>query len=154
MTCGKEPGSNGMALDDHGNLLICEHEHCHLAALPLAEKMVSVSSLTTIRARVIIVPTTWYSVLTVPCISPVCLSACFSKPTTRATPVGALHCRAPDGKVTREITELSRLNDLTFSPGSRTIYISNADSLRPVILAYEVKSNGRLWVKAARFQHE
>ena len=149
MPCGKEPGSNGMALDDRGNLLICEHERCRLAALPLTEKMVSVPSLTTIRARVITVTTTWYSVLTVPCVSPVRLSACFSKPTTRAAPVGALY--RPHGQInSRDHRAFSpQWSDLQFD--YRTIYISNADSLCSVILAYEVKSNARLWVKVARF---
>ncbi|RZK30924.1 MAG: hypothetical protein EOO63_05455 [Hymenobacter sp.] len=84
MPYSKEPGSNGLALDGRGNLLLCEHGDRRLASLPIGQQ------------------------------------------SGKRTVVDAYQ-----GK---------RFN----SPNGRTLYVSNADSLRPLILAYEVGKNGKL----------
>ncbi|MGI4883662.1 MAG: SMP-30/gluconolactonase/LRE family protein [Janthinobacterium lividum] len=146
MPYSKEPGSNGMALDGRGNLLICEHGDRRLAVLPLAEK----SGKRTLADNCngerfnspndVVASANGTLYFTDP---PFGLPQQANDP-RREAPVGALYRRAPDGKVTRETTELARPNGLAFSPDGRTLYVSNADSLRPVILAYDVKGDGRL----------
>jgi len=146
MPYSKEPGSNGMALDGRGNLLICEHGDRRLAALPLAEKSGKRTLTDNHQGQRynspndVVASANGTLYFTDP---PFGLPQQANDP-RREAPVGGLYRRAPDGKVTCETTELSRPNGLAFSPNGRTLYVSNADSLRPVILAYEVKSNGRL----------
>ena len=47
------------------------------------------------------------------------------------------------GEVTLLTTELEFPNGIAFSPDERTMYVSNADSKRPIWMAYEVTPDGR-----------
>ncbi|HKU27307.1 MAG TPA: SMP-30/gluconolactonase/LRE family protein, partial [Candidatus Sulfotelmatobacter sp.] len=51
---------------------------------------------------------------------------------------------APDGKVTAVESELSFPNGIAFSPDGRTLYVSNSDPKRAVILAWDVSQQGLL----------
>jgi gluconolactonase len=51
---------------------------------------------------------------------------------------------APDGRVTRVEAGLSFPNGIAFSPDGRTLYVSNSDPKRAVILAYDVDTSGAL----------
>jgi gluconolactonase len=146
MPYSKEPGSNGMALDGHGNLLICEHGDRRVAVLPLAEKSGKRTLTDNYQGERynspndVIASANGTLYFTDP---PFGLPQQANDP-RRQAPEGAVYRRTPDGKVTRETTELPRPNGLAFAPDGRTLYVSNADSLRPVILAYPLKSDGRL----------
>ena len=49
-----------------------------------------------------------------------------------------------DGTVTLLATDLGFPNGIAFSPDERTLYVSNADSRRPIWMAYDVQPDGRL----------
>ena len=51
---------------------------------------------------------------------------------------------APDGRVSRVEAELSFPNGIAFSPDGRTLFVSNSDPKRAVILAYDLSPDGRL----------
>ncbi len=50
----------------------------------------------------------------------------------------------PDGKVTAVESELNYPNGIVFSPDGRTLYVSNSDPERAIILAWDVSAQGRL----------
>jgi gluconolactonase len=51
---------------------------------------------------------------------------------------------ATDGSVALVIDDLSRPNGIAFSPDEQTLYVSNSDTDQPVIMAYDVASDGSL----------
>ncbi len=51
---------------------------------------------------------------------------------------------ATDGSVTLFIEDLSRPNGVAFSPDGQILYVSNSDPAQPVVMAYDVESDGRL----------
>lgn len=50
----------------------------------------------------------------------------------------------PDGKVTAVESDLEFPNGIVFSPDGRTLYVSNSDPKRAIILAWDVSPQGRL----------
>lgn len=61
--------------------------------------------------------------------------------------------RYADGTLTAIITDLGRPNGIGFSPDQRTMYVSNTEEARKVVMAYDVDpaggiSNGRVFVDA------
>lgn len=141
-----EPSSNGLALDGKGNLLLAEHGDRRIALLPLAGKNGKRTLTDNYQGKRYHSPN---DLVTAPdgaiyfTDPPFGLLGKAPEPTRELAFTG-VYRRAPDGQVTAEITDLSHANGLAFSPDGRTLYISNADSLRPVILAYEVGKNGKL----------
>ena len=148
MPYGKEPGSNGLALDGRGNLLICDHGDRRLALLPLAGKSGKRTLTDTFEGKrynspndVVAHSTNRNLYFTDP---PYGLPQQTKDVTNRELPVCGVYRLAPDGKVSQEIKELKLPNGLAFSPDGRTLYVSQSDSLRPVIMAYDVRANGQL----------
>ncbi|QNE40858.1 SMP-30/gluconolactonase/LRE family protein [Hymenobacter sp. NBH84] len=147
MPYGEEPGSNGLALDGKGNLLLCQHGDRRIAMLPLAQK----SGLLTVTDRydgkrynspndVLPHPTNGALYFTDP---PFGLPQKEKDP-LRELSVCGVYRRDAKGKITQEIMDLSRPNGLAFTADGRTLYVSNSDSLRPVIMQYDVRSSGKL----------
>jgi gluconolactonase len=143
-----EPASNGMTLDGHGNLLLCEHGDRRIASLPLGQKSGKRTLTDNFQGKRYNSPN---DVITAPDGSVYFTDPPFGllgknkgpEPARELAFTGVFR-RTPSGQVTAEITDVARANGLAFSPDGRTLYISNADSLRPVILAYEVGKNGKL----------
>ena len=59
-------------------------------------------------------------------------------------PVNGVYRLGADGRVTLVERELRFPNGLAFSPDGRTLYVSNSDPARAVILAYDVAAGGAL----------
>jgi gluconolactonase len=147
MPYGKEPGSNGLALDGRGNLLICDHGDRRLASLPLAGKFGKRTLTDNFQGKrynspndVALHPTTRHIYFTDP---PYGLPQ-QAQDASRELPTGTVYRLTPDGKVTQEVNDLTTANGLAFSPDNRTLYVSQSDSLKPVIMAYDVRPNGQL----------
>ena len=51
---------------------------------------------------------------------------------------------APDGTLTLLVDDLTRPNGIAFSPDERTLYVANSDSLHSVWMAYPVRADGSL----------
>ncbi|MDO7883837.1 SMP-30/gluconolactonase/LRE family protein [Hymenobacter cheonanensis] len=142
----KEPGSNGLALDERGNLLICEHGDRRLASLSLSKKSGKRTLTDNFEGKRYNSPN---DVVRAPDGAIYFTDPPFGLPRQaqdpgRELPYTGVFRRAADGQLTAEVTDVPFANGLAFSPDGRTLYISNADSLRPLILAYEVGKNGRL----------
>ena len=147
MLYGKEPGSNGLALDGRGNLLICDHGDRRLASLPLAGKFGKRTLTDNFQGKrfnspndVVINPTTRHIYFTDPAYG----LPQQAQDASRELPTGTVYRLDPDGKVSQEINNLTTANGLAFSPDNRTLYVSQSDSLKPVIMAYDVRPNGQL----------
>jgi gluconolactonase len=146
MPYSEEPASNGLTLDGHGNLLLAEHGDRRIASLPLGQKSGKRTVTDNFQGKRYNSPN---DVITAPDGTLYFTDPPFGLPKQdkdplREIPYAGVFRRAPDGQVTAEITDVPRANGLVLSPDNRTLYISNADSLRPVIIAYEVGKNGKL----------
>jgi gluconolactonase len=146
MPYSKEPGSNGMTLDERGNLLICEHGDRRLASLPLGQKSGKRTVTDNFEGKRYNSPN---DVVRAPGGALYFTDPPFGLPKQaqdplRELPYTGVFRRAADGKLTAEATDVPYANGLAFSPDNRTLYVSNADSLRPLILAYDVDKNGHL----------
>ncbi|GAA4016563.1 SMP-30/gluconolactonase/LRE family protein [Hymenobacter fastidiosus] len=142
-----EPGSNGLALDTKGNLLLCDHGDRRLARLPLAEKSGKITVSDHYRGQrynspndVLAHPTNGSLYFTDP---PYGLPGQERDP-RRQTPVAGVYRLDARGRVSREVADLTRPNGLAHSPDGRTLYVSVSDSLRPVIMAYALGPKGQL----------
>ncbi|MGI4761357.1 MAG: SMP-30/gluconolactonase/LRE family protein [Janthinobacterium lividum] len=142
----KEPGSNGLTLDERGNLLLCEHGDRRLASLALSQKSGKRTLTDNFEGKRYNSPN---DVVRAPGGAVYFTDPPFGLPRQaqdplRELPYTGVFRRAADGQVTAEATDVPYANGLAFSPDNRTLYVSNADSLRPLILAYEVGKNGKL----------
>ena len=143
---GKEPGSNGLALDGRGNLLISEHGDRRLASLPLGQKSGKRTVVDNYEGRRLNSPN---DVVVAPNGTLYLTDPPFGLPekekgSLRELPFAGVFRRTPDGQLYADVQDIPYPNGLAFSPDGQTLYVSNADSLRPVILAYRVGKNGKL----------
>ncbi|MDO7873472.1 SMP-30/gluconolactonase/LRE family protein [Hymenobacter sp. ASUV-10] len=142
----EEPGSNGLALDGRGNLLLCEHGDRRLARLPLAGKSGKMTVTDNFEGRRYNSPN---DLLPHPNGSLYFTDPPYGLPQQERDPqrdiaVAGVYRLDPKGVVTRELSDLSRPNGLAATADGRTLYVSESDSLRPRIWAYEVKPSGQL----------
>ena len=140
-----EPGSNGLALDSDGRLLLCQSGARRVVRLeadghtetPLADRF---------EGRRFNNPNDL-----------VCHSSgavYFSDPSygfkgheaspLREMPWNGVYRIAPDGKVDLLIRELPFPNGLAFSPNEKTLYIAVSDPRLPRVMAFEVQVDGLL----------
>jgi len=146
MPYSKEPGSNGMTLDGRGNLLICEHGDRRIASLPLGQASGKRTLTDNFQGKRYNSPN---DVVLASDGAIYFTDPAFGLPKKeqdplRELPYTGVFRRAADGQLTAEITDVPYANGLAFSPDGHTLYVSNADSLRPIIMAYEVGKNGKL----------
>jgi gluconolactonase len=146
MPYSKEPGSNGITLDGRGNLLLCEHGDRRIASLPLGQQSGKRTLTDNFQGKRYNSPN---DVVLAPDGAIYFTDPPFGLPKQaqdplRELPYTGVFRRAADGQLTAEITDVPYANGLAFSPDNRTLYVSNADSLRPIIMAYEVGKSGKL----------
>jgi gluconolactonase len=137
---GREPGSNGLALDPQGRINLAQHGNRQIARLnddghsftPLATKF---------EGKRFSSPN----------------DLCFDKSgrvyftdppyglpyhTEPEMPFNGVYRRETDGTLVLVTKELSRPNGVALSEDERTLYIGNSEGARPIILALEVKADG------------
>jgi gluconolactonase len=146
---GKEPrpgerGSNGLALDKQGRLVLCQHGDRRLARL---EKDLS---FTTLADRYegkrfnspndLVFKSNGDLYFTDP---PYGLPEQAKDP-GRELDFCGVYRLSKDGAVTLLTRELTRPNGIAFSPDEKTLYVAVSDPDRPVWMAYEVKPDGSL----------
>ena len=153
---GREPGSNGLAIDSQGRLILCEHGDRRVRRL---EKD---GSKTTLADRYLgkrlnspndcALRSDGTLCFTDP---PFGLRQAFDDP-ARELEFCGVYCVAPDGSLALLTRELRAPNGLAFSPKEDVLYVSNADRNHPVWMAYAVSANGgldagRVFASAARW---
>jgi gluconolactonase len=155
---GKEPGSNGLALDANGQLVLCRHGDREIGRLeadgritPLAD---SYGGRRINSPNDLVFKSDGVLYFTDP---PFGLPMVFDNPDKAA--VQGVYRVAKDGKVTLLIENIKAPNGIGFSPDERILYVSDVDPNRAAWLAYDVKpdgtvGNGRVLFDATRWRQD
>lgn len=155
---GKEPGSNGLALDANGQLVLCRHGERQIGRLesdgtitPLAQHYDGdrINSPNDLAFK-----SNGDLYFTDP---PFGLPGVFDDPDK--APVQGVYRVTKDGTVTRLIADINAPNGIAFSPDEKTLYVSDVDPKRAAWLAYDVKPdgtvmNGRVFFDATRWRKD
>jgi gluconolactonase len=141
---GREPGANGLALDPHGRLVLAEHGDRRITRLePDGRRTVLADRYEGKRLNSpndVAFRSNGDLYFTDP---PFGLPGTFDDP-ARELAWSGVYRLSPDGALTLLLDDLTHPNGLAFSPDERTLYVSNADRARAVILAYPVRDDGTL----------
>lgn len=138
---GREPGSNGLAVDAHGRLVLCQHGDRRLAQLsPDGKTFVTVAD--RFEGKRFNSPN----------------DLCFDRrgniyftdppygvdnpPAREIDFQGVYRVAAADGSVTLVTRELERPNGIALSPDERTLYVANSHGPRPIIMAFDLREDG------------
>lgn len=155
---GKEPGSNGLAFDAKGQLVLCRHGDRQIGRLEPD------GTITPIATRFdghqinspndLVFKSNGDLYFTDP---PFGLPKTFDDP--NKAPVQGVYRIATDGRVTRLIADIQAPNGIAFSPDEKTLYVSDVDPKRAAWLAYDVKpdgtvTNGRVFFDATRWRKD
>lgn len=138
----REPGSNGLAFDAKGNLLLCEHGDRRvsryvagqgkttLADRHQGKRLNSPNDLTVHSSGAIYFTDPVYG-----------LPQGENDPARELDFCGVFRI-APDGKLDLLTKELERPNGIALAPDEKTLYVANSHGPRPVVMAYPVAPDG------------
>ncbi|MDF0645184.1 MAG: SMP-30/gluconolactonase/LRE family protein [Nitrospira sp.] len=155
---GREPGSNGLALDENGRLVLCRHGDREIGRLeadgritPLVDRY-NGHRLNSPNDLVFKSDGALY--FTDP---PFGLPNGFDDPDK--APVQGVYRVTQDGTVSLVIDNIHAPNGIAFSPDERILYVSDVGPKRAAWLAYDVKpdgtvTNGRVLFDAARWRQD
>ncbi len=139
---GREPGSNGLAFDRQGRLVMCQHGNRRIA------RRESDGSLTVLADRYegrrlnspndLVVRSNGDLYFTDP---PFGLPGSFGDP-AKEIPFQGVYRLTPGGALAAILTGLRAPNGIAFSPDEKTLYVSNAEQARPIWMAYSVLADG------------
>ena len=141
---GKEPGSNGLAIDARGRLILCQHGDRRVAAYDPKAKRFEVLADRYMGKRFnspndLIIMKNGDILFTDP---PYGLPKGAEDPARELDFQGVY--RLHDGAVTLLTKEMTRPNGLALSPDEKTLYVANSDPLRAYWLAFPVNADGTL----------
>jgi gluconolactonase len=146
---GGESGSNGLALDRQGRLILCQHGDRRVARLD-ADWDDPKPNYVTLADRYdgkrfnspndAVVHSSGAIYFTDP---PYGLEKNVDDP-AKELPFQGVYRVAPDGNVTLLTKELERPNGIALSPNEKTLYVANSHGPRPIIMAFAVKDDGTL----------
>jgi gluconolactonase len=137
----REPGSNGLALDPRGRLVLCEHGDRRVSVLTEdggkmtiadrydGKRLNSPNDLAIRRNGDIYFTDPPYGL---------------PKDATPELPFCGVYRVTPDGAVTLLTRDLERPNGIAFSPDEKTLYVANSHRPAMRIAAYPVKKGGTL----------
>lgn len=148
---GKEPGSNGIALDANGQLVFCEHGDRRISTLTksggkmtLADrwqgKRLNSPNDLVIRSNGDIFFT-----------DPIYGLPERENDAAREIDFCGVYRLQKDGTVTLQSKEMSRPNGIAFSPDEKLLYVANSDGKDPVWRAFPVLEDGNLGTPSAFF---
>ncbi|MEW6143426.1 MAG: SMP-30/gluconolactonase/LRE family protein [Thermodesulfobacteriota bacterium] len=153
---GKEPGSNGLAMDGAGMLLLAEHGDRRITKLQEdGTKTVVIDKYEGKRLNSpndLVLKSNGDLYFTDP---PFGLPGTFDDP-AKELPFQGVYRVSADGRVTLITSGIKAPNGIAFSPDEKTLYITDVSPERPAWLAYDVNddgtiSNGRVFHDAAEF---
>ncbi len=144
---GKEPGSNGLAWDTHGNLVLCQHGDRRVARLGADGKFVTLAGkymgkrlnspndLTFARNGDLYFTDPPYG-LPGNVLDP--------KNPAKELDFQGVYRLSAKGQLTLLTKELSRPNGITLSPDEKTLYVANSDPDKAIVMAYPIQADGSL----------
>lgn len=138
-----EPGSNGLIIDNKGRLVSCEHGDRRISAMPLnvGGKITLTDQFEGKRFNSpndVVQHSNGDYYFTDP---PYGLMKKHEDP-TREIPQFGVYRIHKDGKVTMQVSDLSRPNGLAFSPDGKTLYVAQSDPEKSIWMAYPLDANG------------
>lgn len=141
---GREPGSNGLAYDNDGRLVLCQHGNRRIVRL---EKD---GSMTVLADRYqgkrlnspndLVFRSNGDLYFTDP---PFGLAKAFDDK-GKELPYSGVYRLTPSGELTLLTKELKAPNGIAFSPDERTLYVTDVDPDRPAWHAYDVLKDGNI----------
>jgi gluconolactonase len=141
---GREPGSNGLAVDPQGRLVMCEHGDRRISRLEVGGgKRTLVDSYLGKRLNSpndLVFKSNGDLYFTDP---PYGLPRGADDP-RRELEFCGVYRLSTDGELTLLTGEMTRPNGIAFSPDERTLYVSQSDLRRAVWMAFLVKDDGTL----------
>ncbi len=145
MPYGNEPGSNGLIINNLGQLVACEHGDRRVSAMPLdiGGKRTLADNHNGKRFNSpndVVQKSNGDYYFTDP---PYGLPQKEKDP-TRETGVFGVYRIGKDGKVTLLVKDMTRPNGLAFSPDEKILYVAQSDPAQAVIKAFNVKADGTL----------
>ena len=145
----KEPGSNGLTLDNDGKLVLCQHGDRRVARLDADFKNPR-ASFTTIADRYdgkrfnspndVVVRRNGDVFFTDP---PYGLPN-QENDSTKELPYQGVYKVSKDGKVTLLVDSLTRPNGLAFTPDEKTLIVANSDPAKAIWYAFDITENDSL----------
>jgi len=141
---GREPGSNGLAFDREGRLVMCQHGNRRIVRRERDGKFTVLADRYDGRRlnspNDLVFRSNGDLYFTDP---PFGLAKAFEDP-AKEIPFQGVYRLTPGGKLTALVMDLRAPNGIEFSPDERTLYVSNADNGHPIWMAYPVNSDGTL----------
>ena len=141
---GREPGSNGLAFDKEGRLLLCQHGDRRIARLGADGKFETLADRYEGKRlnspNDLILLSNGDLLFTDPAYG---LPKTFDDP-ARELPFTGVYRRSPQGALTLLVKDQSAPNGLALSPDGKTLYVANSDPKRAVWMAYEMRGDGTL----------
>jgi gluconolactonase len=140
---GREPGSNGLAFNQAGELILCQHGDRRIARLERGRFVTLADRYQGKRLNSpndLVIKSNGDIYFTDP---PYGLPKVAEDPAKELDFQGVYRL-SPDGRLTLLTRELSRPNGLAFSPDERTLYVTNSDPDQAVVMAYPVNEDGSL----------
>ncbi len=155
-----EPGSNGLILNNNGELVACEHGDRRISKMPLTKggKFTLADTWNGKRFNSpndIVQASNGTYYFTDP---PYGLPEQQDSESREMEEFGVFKID-PDGKVTMVVDNLSRPNGVALSPDEKTLYVNQSDFKAPYIMAYQIQNdgtlnNGRIFFDASELQKE
>lgn len=153
---GKEPGSNGLAVDSEGRLVLAQHGDRRIIRLePDGAQTVLAESYHGRRLNSpndLVFKSNGDLYFTDP---PFGLPGTFDDP-QKELPFQGVYRLSPEGEIELLTREIKAPNGIAFSPDEKTLYVTDVNPERPAWLAYDVRTdgtiaNGRVFYDAAPF---
>ncbi|MCU0716090.1 MAG: SMP-30/gluconolactonase/LRE family protein [Pirellula sp.] len=142
---GLEPGSNGLLLDDQGNLVLCEHGDRRVSVLtPGGGKRTLADNYQGKRLNSpndAVLKSNGDIYFTDP---PYGLPARENDPRRELDHFGVYRISKKDGSVTLLTTELQRPNGIGLSPDEKTLYVAQSDPKNAIWMSFPVQADGTL----------
>jgi gluconolactonase len=142
---GPEPGSNGLAFDGHGNLILCQHGDRRIARLAKDGKSFETVVDKYMGKRLnspndLVFAKNGDLYFTDP---PYGLPGQVKDPAKELDFQG-VYKLTPDGKLTLLTKEMSRPNGIGLSPDEKTLYVANSDPDKAIWMAFPINADGKL----------
>ena len=142
---GKEPGSNGLTLDSHGRLWACEHGDRRVSRLePRGGKVTIVDSYRGKRLNSpndLVLGAGGDLYFTDPAYG---LHRRYADPRRELDFCGVYLVRKGSRKAVLVTDELENPNGVAFAPGERTLYVTQSNPRRAVVMSYPILGDGTL----------
>ncbi len=142
---GLEPGSNGLALDHEGNLILCEHGDRRVSILtPGGGKRTLADNYQGKRLNSpndVVLKSNGDLYFTDP---PYGLPMREKDPRRELDHFGVYRIQRKSGELTLLTTQLQRPNGIAFSPDEKTLYVAQSDPKQAIWMAFDVKEDGSI----------